>query len=273
MREKVAIAGSGAIATGWRRPSPPITGMSCWSPDRRSRPSARASGRRSCSSGWSRATARSGRDGPRARWPTPPIVVEAIAEELDAKARAARRARRASWRRSAILATTTSSLSVEELAAASGRPERFVGLHVFNPVPRMELVELVFPPRRRRRRARARARPVRATSARPRSRCPTRPGFVVNRLLFPYLFDAVSFMEEPRPGARGRRPLHDARRRPPDGPARAAGLRRPRRRRSRSASRSAPRSPRACASWPPTGALGKKAGRGFYDYDAILRKR
>jgi 3-hydroxybutyryl-CoA dehydrogenase len=46
---------------------------------------------------------------------------------------------------SAILATTTSSLSIEQLALANGRPAKFVGLHVFNPVPRMELVELVFP--------------------------------------------------------------------------------------------------------------------------------
>ena len=44
-----------------------------------------------------------------------------------------------------ILATTTSSLSVAELAQASGHPERFVGFHPFNPVPRMKLVELAFP--------------------------------------------------------------------------------------------------------------------------------
>ena len=43
----------------------------------------------------------------------------------------------------AVLATTTSSLPVSALAAASGRPERFVGLHVFNPVTKMQLVELV----------------------------------------------------------------------------------------------------------------------------------
>ncbi len=45
----------------------------------------------------------------------------------------------------AILASTTSSLSVERLAEASGRPDRFLGLHVFNPVTKMELVELIFP--------------------------------------------------------------------------------------------------------------------------------
>ena len=46
----------------------------------------------------------------------------------------------------AVLATTTSSLSINELAQASGHPENFVGLHPFNPVPKMQLVELAFPP-------------------------------------------------------------------------------------------------------------------------------
>ncbi len=45
----------------------------------------------------------------------------------------------------AVLATTTSSLSIAELANASGHPENFVGFHLFNPVPKMKLVELAFP--------------------------------------------------------------------------------------------------------------------------------
>jgi 3-hydroxybutyryl-CoA dehydrogenase len=95
----------------------------------------------------------------------------------------------------AILATTTSSLSIEELAQESGHPERFVGLHVFNPVPRMQLVELAFPKE---------ATP--ATHERAEALClalgktavsvPDTPGFVVNRLLFPYLFSAVELMVE-----------------------------------------------------------------------------
>jgi 3-hydroxybutyryl-CoA dehydrogenase len=95
----------------------------------------------------------------------------------------------------AILATTTSSLSVERLARASGAPERFVGLHVFNPVPKMKLVELAFP-----------AAATDATRRRVHDMCelldktavevPDLPGFVVNRLLFPYLFSAVAYMEE-----------------------------------------------------------------------------
>ena len=95
----------------------------------------------------------------------------------------------------AILATTTSSLSVERLARATGASERFVGLHVFNPVPKMKLVELAFP-----------AAATDATRQRARSLCealgktavevPDVPGFVVNRLLFPYLFSAVVLLEE-----------------------------------------------------------------------------
>jgi 3-hydroxybutyryl-CoA dehydrogenase len=95
----------------------------------------------------------------------------------------------------AILATTTSSLSIEALATDSGHAERFAGLHVFNPVPRMKLVEVAFP-----------AAATDDTRRRTRELCdalgkvpvevPDIPGFVVNRLLFPYLFSAVAFMDE-----------------------------------------------------------------------------
>jgi len=97
----------------------------------------------------------------------------------------------------AILATTTSSLSVEALArdAGPGVAERFLGLHVFKPVPAMELVELVFPAaatKDTRTRARALCEDLGKTAV----EVPDTPGFVVNRLLFPYLFDAVRFVEE-----------------------------------------------------------------------------
>ena len=96
----------------------------------------------------------------------------------------------------AILATTTSSLSVERLAQAAGRPERFAGLHVFNPVPRMELVELAFPKaadQRTRERTLALCTALGKTAV---EVPPDLPGFVVNRLLFPYLFDAVRLLED-----------------------------------------------------------------------------
>jgi 3-hydroxybutyryl-CoA dehydrogenase len=121
------------------------------------------------------------------------FVVEAIVEDPAAKAELMAELA-AQVGEQAILATTTSSLSIEELAAASGRPDRFVGLHVFNPVPKMDLVELVFPQAASedtRRRARALCERLGKTAV----EVPDTPGFVVNRLLFPFLFEAVRLME------------------------------------------------------------------------------
>jgi 3-hydroxybutyryl-CoA dehydrogenase len=95
----------------------------------------------------------------------------------------------------AVLATTTSSLSITELAQASGRPERFVGLHVFNPVTRMKLVELAFPEQADWE-TRARAWALCEALGKTAVEVPDIPGFVVNRLLFPYLFGAVELMTQ-----------------------------------------------------------------------------
>jgi 3-hydroxybutyryl-CoA dehydrogenase len=121
-------------------------------------------------------------------------VVEAVIEDPLTKA--------AVWRElagvvdgDALLGSTTSSLSVADLATASGAPERFVALHVFNPVPKMKLVELAFPPEatdNTRRRAAALCEALGKTAV----TVPDTPGFVVNRLLFPYLFSAVALQEE-----------------------------------------------------------------------------
>ena len=121
------------------------------------------------------------------------FVIEAIAEELDAKSRLLSELG-AVLGADSILATTTSSLSIAALAAASGRPERFVGLHVFNPVTRMELVELVYPAdasEDTHRRARAVCKALGKTAV----EVPDVPGFVVNQLLFPFLFEAVRLLE------------------------------------------------------------------------------
>ena len=94
----------------------------------------------------------------------------------------------------AVIATTTSSLSVAELAEASGRPERFGALHVFNPVEKMQLVELSFPEaavEETRRRLFELCERLGKTAV----EVPDSAGFVVNRLLFPYLFDAVRMLE------------------------------------------------------------------------------
>jgi 3-hydroxybutyryl-CoA dehydrogenase len=96
---------------------------------------------------------------------------------------------------SAILASTTSSLSVERLALASRRPERFLGLHVFNPVTKMQLVELIFP-HAASSETRTRALALCETFEKTPVEVPDVPGFVVNRLLFPYLFSAVRLLEE-----------------------------------------------------------------------------
>jgi 3-hydroxybutyryl-CoA dehydrogenase len=122
------------------------------------------------------------------------FVVEAIAEELDAKLDLFARLE-AGLDDGAVLGTTTSSLPVATLAEASGRPERFVGFHVFNPVARMELIELAFPPGAAAE-TRERAHGLAAMLGKRAVEVPDCAGFVVNRLLFPFLFDAVRFAED-----------------------------------------------------------------------------
>lgn len=121
------------------------------------------------------------------------FVVEAIVEDAGAKAGLVAELNRR-LADDTIIATTTSSLSVAELAEASGRPDRFVGLHVFNPVPKMDLVELAFPAAASEA-TRARARALCAALGKTAVEVPDSAGFVVNRLLFPYLFEAVRLLE------------------------------------------------------------------------------
>jgi len=122
------------------------------------------------------------------------FAVEAVVEDHDVKAGLLAELD-AILDEEAILASTTSSLSIERLAQASGRPERFLGLHVFNPVTRMQLVELVFP-RAASPETRSRALALCETFEKTPVEVPDIPGFVVNRLLFPYLFNAVRLLEE-----------------------------------------------------------------------------
>lgn len=122
------------------------------------------------------------------------FVVEAVVEDHDVKAQLLGELN-AILDGDAILASTTSSLSVERLAEASGRPERFLGLHVFNPVTKMKLIELIFPPAASDD-TRARALALCETFEKTPVEVPDVPGFVVNRLLFPYLFSAVRLVEE-----------------------------------------------------------------------------
>ena len=122
------------------------------------------------------------------------IIVEAIIEQLPAK-RELFAALDAICQPSTIFASNTSSLTITEIASATKRPQRFVGLHFFNPVPVMKLVEVVrtiatepavydemvaFG-------AKLGKTPVRAQDS---------TGFIVNRLLVPYLLDAIRALEE-----------------------------------------------------------------------------
>ena len=121
------------------------------------------------------------------------VVVEAVAEDAGVKRDIHGRLGEI-LPPDAVIATTTSSLSVAELAEASGRPERFGALHVFNPVEKMQLVELSFPEaaaEETRRRLFELCERLGKTAV----EVPDSAGFVVNRLLFPYLFDAVRMLE------------------------------------------------------------------------------
>ena len=122
------------------------------------------------------------------------FVVEAVVEDHDIKASLLAELDRVLGEE-AILGTTTSSLSIERLAHESGRPHRFVGLHVFNPVMRMKLVELIFP-QAASEDTRSRTLGLCVKFEKTAVEAPDVPGFVVNRLLFPYLFNAVRLLEE-----------------------------------------------------------------------------
>jgi 3-hydroxybutyryl-CoA dehydrogenase len=121
------------------------------------------------------------------------LVVEAVVEELSVK-QALFSTLDEICRPGAVLATTTSSLPVIELAAATARPADVVGLHFFNPAPVMKLVEVV--------RTVSTADDVVATArdlceraGKHAVECGDRAGFIVNALLFPYLNDAVKMLQ------------------------------------------------------------------------------
>ena len=122
------------------------------------------------------------------------IVIEAIIENI-AEKRSMYSKLDEIVKKEAIFATNTSSISVTELMTATKRPERFIGLHFFNPVPMMKLVEVV--------KTIATAPDVYETAVefglalgKVPVRTSDKTGFIVNRLLVPYLLDAVRAYEE-----------------------------------------------------------------------------
>jgi len=122
------------------------------------------------------------------------IVVEAVIESLDAK-RELYAALDAAAAAHTIFASNTSSLSITELAAFTKRPDRFVGLHFFNPVPLMKLVEVVRAPLTSPETLET-AFDFAGSLGKSPVRTADKTGFIVNRLLVPYLLDAIRAFEE-----------------------------------------------------------------------------
>lgn len=121
------------------------------------------------------------------------LIIEAIIENVDAKA-AAYGALDAVVGPHAIFASNTSSLCIAELAAKTKRPDRFGGLHFFNPVPLMKLVEVVKALTTSDATHEALMAFSRSVGKEPIT-APDKPGFIVNRLLIPYLLDAIRCYE------------------------------------------------------------------------------
>jgi 3-hydroxybutyryl-CoA dehydrogenase len=122
------------------------------------------------------------------------VVIEAVVESLDLK-REVYQALDKACPAHTLFASNTSSLSITEMAATTRRGDRFVGLHFFNPVPLMKLVEVVRSPLTSAEsfeRAFAFAKSLGKTPV----KASDKTGFIVNRLLVPYLLDAVRALEE-----------------------------------------------------------------------------
>ena len=121
------------------------------------------------------------------------IVVEAIAEELEVKLELFRDLDRI-CKPGAILATTTSSLPITQLAGATSRPESVIGMHFFNPAPVMKLVEVVTTELTGND-VDETTKALCASVSKVAVSCSDRAGFIVNALLFPYLNDACTLAE------------------------------------------------------------------------------
>ncbi|MFF9126288.1 3-hydroxybutyryl-CoA dehydrogenase [Streptomyces sp. NPDC014889] len=123
------------------------------------------------------------------------LVVEAVAETERAKVDVFAVLDKVVAREDAVLASNTSSIPIVRLGMATARPEHVIGIHFFNPVPVLPLVELV-PSLVTGERTRARAeRFATAVLGKRVIRSPDRAGFVVNALLVPYLLSAIRMLE------------------------------------------------------------------------------
>ena len=264
MPERVGIAGSGAIACGLAAVAAMRGPVVVWARSDGSAQKAAMAVRRWCEKSGADVNGNVQVTSDAGALAEASFVVEAIVEDPVAKVElmadiGARLGERA------ILATTTSSLSIATLAEASGRADRFVGLHVFNPVPKMELIELAYPAAASEE-TRARARALCAALGKTAVEVPDTPGFVVNRLLFPYLFEAVRLMDRTGMDAEAIDTCMRLGAGHPLGPLALLDLV------GLDVSAAIGRTigvdvPERLDRMVGEGALGRKAGRGFYEYD------
>jgi len=122
------------------------------------------------------------------------LVVEAVVEQLDAKRELFRELEKVVGPET-VLATNTSALSVTDIASATERPERVIGLHFFNPAPVLPLVEVVRTDTASEDAVETAYAFAQRIGKRP-IRCADTPGFVVNRILIPLLNDCVRVLDE-----------------------------------------------------------------------------
>jgi 3-hydroxybutyryl-CoA dehydrogenase len=122
------------------------------------------------------------------------LVIEAIVEDLEAKRALFAELDRIT-RPDAVLATNTSALSVSDIANATDRPERVVGMHFFNPAPVLPLVEIVRARHSSDEAVRTAYEWAEQAGKRPVN-CNDTPGFIVNRILIPLLNDCVRVLDE-----------------------------------------------------------------------------
>jgi 3-hydroxybutyryl-CoA dehydrogenase len=122
------------------------------------------------------------------------LVIEAALEELELKREIFAELDRVT-RPDAVLATNTSALSVSDIAQATKRPERVVGMHFFNPAPVLPLVEIVRAPESSDEAVDAAYGWAERAGKQP-VRCNDTPGFIVNRILIPLLNDCVRVLDE-----------------------------------------------------------------------------
>jgi len=125
---------------------------------------------------------------------TADLLIEAVAENLDVK-RAVFADAEQKMKPDAILATNTSAIPLEEIGTALAAPDRLIGMHFFNPVPVLPLVEIVYTDASRSEFV-DRAMYVSGAMKKLPIRCKSAPGFLVNRALLPYIFKAIEVMLE-----------------------------------------------------------------------------